>query len=143
MTTDRQFEWDVNKAAKNLDKHRVDFAEAATVFDDPVFITVVDDEHSADEERYITLGLSAQGQLLVVAHTDRASRIRIISARRATRKEELFYAEQNKRDDYELQDEYDLSKMSIVAKGRYAPERRVGSKRGAVGPRCGPGVSVR
>ena len=93
MTTDRQFEWDANKAAKNLDKHRVDFAEAATVFDDPMFITVVDDEHSADEERYITLGLSAQGQLLLVAHTERASRIRIISARRATRKEELFYAE--------------------------------------------------
>ena len=58
-----------------------------------MFITVVDDQHSADEERYITLGLSAQGQLLLVAHTERASRIRIISARRATRKEELFYAE--------------------------------------------------
>ena len=92
MTTDRQFEWDVNKAAKNLDKHHVDFSEATTVFDDPMFITVVDEEHSADEERYITLGLSAQGQLLVVAHTDRASRMRIISARRATRKEESFYA---------------------------------------------------
>jgi len=58
-----------------------------------MFITVVDEAHSADEERYITLGLSAQGQLLVVAHTDRASRIRIVSARRATRKEESFYAE--------------------------------------------------
>ena len=93
MTTNRQSEWDANKAARNLDKHRVDFAEAATVFDNPMFITVVEDEHSADEERYITLGLSAQGQLLLVAHTERASRIRIISARRATRKEELFYAE--------------------------------------------------
>ena len=93
MTTNRQSEWDANKAARNLDKHRVGFAEAATVFNDPMFITVVDDEHSADEERYITLGLSAQGQLLLVAHTERASRIRIISARRATRKEELFYAE--------------------------------------------------
>ena len=92
MTTDRQFEWDANKAAKNLDKHHVDFSEATTVFDDPMFITVVDEEHSADEERYITFGLSAQGQLLLVAHTDRASRIRIISARRATRKEESFYA---------------------------------------------------
>ena len=93
MTTNRQSEWDANKAARNLDKHRVDFAEAATVFDDPMFITVVDDQHSADEERYITLGLSAKNQLLLVAHTERASRIRIISARRATRKEELFYAE--------------------------------------------------
>jgi uncharacterized protein len=92
LTTDRRFEWDANKAAKNLEKHHIDFSEAATVFDDPMFITVVDEEHSADEERYITLGLSAQGQLLLVAHTDRASRIRIISARRATRKEESFYA---------------------------------------------------
>ena len=93
MITDRQFEWDANKAANNLDKHDVGFSEATTVFDDPVFITAIDEEHSTDEERYITLGLSARGRLLLVAHTERAGRIRIISARRATRKEELFYAE--------------------------------------------------
>jgi hypothetical protein len=90
---DRQLGWDPNKAAKNLRKHRVAFEEAATVFDDPVFVTVVDDEHSVDEERYITLGMSTQRRLLIVAHTERDGRIRIISAREATKKEEQFYAE--------------------------------------------------
>ncbi len=93
METDRHIEWDKSKAAKNLRKHRVAFEEAATVFADPVFITVVDDEHSLDEERYITMGVSGQRRLLVVAHTDRNDRIRIISAREATKKEERFYAE--------------------------------------------------
>lgn len=87
-----QFEWDRNKAARNLDKHQVSFDEAATVFDDPLFITVVDDEHSLDEERYITLGLSNRGRLVMVAHTDRQGWIRLISARKATRNEEQFYA---------------------------------------------------
>jgi len=90
---ERQLEWDANKAAKNLQKHGVALEEAATIFDDPVFITVVDDEHSVDEERYITIGMSSQGRLLMVAHTDRDGRIRIISARGATKKEEQFYAE--------------------------------------------------
>ena len=84
---------DSNKAARNFKKHKVSFDEATTVFDDPMFVTVIDDEHSNDEERYITIGLSRQARLLVVAHTDRTGQVRIISARKATRKEELFYAE--------------------------------------------------
>ena len=91
--TELQFEWDPNKAARNIEKHQVSFDEAATVFDDPMFITVIDEEHSIDEERYITIGLSKYGRLLLVAHTEREERIRIISARKATRKEEQFYAE--------------------------------------------------
>jgi uncharacterized DUF497 family protein len=87
------FEWDSNKAAKNLEKHHVSFDEAATVFDDPFFITVIDEEHSFDEERYMTIGLSKQGRLLLVAHTERANQIRVISARKATKKEEQFYVE--------------------------------------------------
>ena len=93
MTTELQFEWDPNKAAKNVEKHQVSFEEAATVFDDPMFITFIDEEHSVDEERYITTGLSNRGRLLLVAHTDREGRIRIISARKATKKERRFYAE--------------------------------------------------
>ena len=89
----QQFEWDKNKAAKNWQKHKVAFQEAVTVFDDPLFITVIDDEHSEDEERYITIGFSKHRRLLVIAHTDRAGEIRIISARQATRKEVKFYAE--------------------------------------------------
>ena len=88
-----RYEWDAHKSAKNIQKHAVTFEEAATVFDDPMFVTVVDAEHSTDEERYITIGLSKQGRLLMVAHTDRRERIRIISARKATRKETKFYAE--------------------------------------------------
>ena len=93
MATEVSFEWDPNKASKNVEKHQVSFEEAATVFDDLMFITVIDDEHSFDEERYITIGLSNEGRLLMVAHTDRKSRIRIISARKATAKEEQFYVE--------------------------------------------------
>ena len=88
-----QFEWDPNKAVRNTEKHRVSFEEAATVFDDPLFITVIDEEHSVEEERYITTGLSQRGRLLLVAHTDRAGQIRIISARKATKREGKFYAE--------------------------------------------------
>lgn len=90
-----KFEWDRRKAQHNLDKHNVSFDEAKTIFDDEMYITVIDEEHSTDEERYITLGLSRRGRLLLVAHTERSQFIRIISARPATRKEEQFYAETN------------------------------------------------
>lgn len=93
MKTERSFEWDSDKAAINAKKHRVSFEEAKTVFDDPMFITFIDEEHSIDEERYITIGLSSRGRLLMVAHTDRQDQIRIISVRKATKKEERFYAE--------------------------------------------------
>ncbi len=69
------------------------FEEAATIFDDPMFITVIDEEHSIDEERYITIGLSTYGRLLMVAHTNRQGKIRLISARKATKKDEKFYAQ--------------------------------------------------
>lgn len=91
MKTISAFEWNPTKAAGNLAKHGVAFEEAKTVFDDPMFITFVDDEHSVDEERYITVGISGRGRLLVVAHTDREEGIRIISARKATKKEVSYY----------------------------------------------------
>ena len=91
MTT--RFEWDTQKAKSNLKKHQVDFEEASTVFEDPQFITFQDEEHSADEERYITIGLSKNSQLLMVAHTERNDNIRIISARKVTKNEEKFYQE--------------------------------------------------
>lgn len=86
-----EFEWDKNKAAKNIGKHRISFDEAKPIFNDPGFITVVDEEHSINEERYISIGLSGNGRLLILAHTDREGRIRIISARKATKIEEEFY----------------------------------------------------
>jgi uncharacterized DUF497 family protein len=87
------FEWDAQKAKNNLQKHQVDFEEASTIFDDPQFITFLDNEHSQSEERYITIGLSARNRILMVAHTERNEKIRIISARKATKNEEKFYQE--------------------------------------------------
>jgi uncharacterized DUF497 family protein len=88
-----EFEWDPNKAEKNIKKHQVSFNEAATVFGDPLSMTFYDPDHSIDEDRYITVGLSRLGKLLVVSHADRGDRIRIISARKATRRERKFYEE--------------------------------------------------
>jgi uncharacterized DUF497 family protein len=90
------FEWDPDKAEENVLKHQVSFSEAATVFGDPLSMTFYDPDHSINEDRYITVGLSRTGRLLVVSHTDRGNRrIRIISARRATRRESKFYEEQS------------------------------------------------
>jgi uncharacterized DUF497 family protein len=91
LSQELQFEWNISKAEKNIKKHRVSFEEATTVFDDPMFITFIDQEHSIDEERYITIGLSNGARLLMLAHTDRNGLIRIISARKTTKKEQLFY----------------------------------------------------
>ena len=87
------FAWDSTKAAANLQKHRVDFREAATVFDDPLLTTFPDEAHSARERRFITIGLSAMGKVLVIAHTEDGDTIRIISARETTRIERKFYEE--------------------------------------------------
>jgi uncharacterized protein len=86
-----EFEWDSRKAAQNRRKHGVSFQEAATVFGDVLATTALDPDHSADEERYITVGVSTSGRLLIVAHLDRNGRIRIISARELTRSEGRAY----------------------------------------------------
>jgi uncharacterized protein len=83
------FEWDERKARANLRKHKVDFADAATVFEDGRAVTIAEDE--AQEERYITLGIDALGRVLVVIYTMRGERIRIISARQATKRERAQY----------------------------------------------------
>ena len=86
-----KFEWDPQKAASNLQKHNVSFAEAATVFFDPLSITVPDPAHSFNEERSVITGLSYQRRHLVVVHSDRGDTIRIISARQATPSERKKY----------------------------------------------------
>lgn len=88
-----RFEWDPKKAATNLKKHRVTFQEAATVFGDPLAVTFQDPDHSGKEERQITFGLSIQKRLIVVSHTERKDRTRIISARLMDRKERVIYEE--------------------------------------------------
>jgi uncharacterized protein len=86
-----RFEWDTEKAAENLRKHRVSFDEAATAFFDELSMTVPDPDHSVGERRFITMGASSRGRLLVVAHTERGSTIRIISARLASASERERY----------------------------------------------------
>lgn len=88
-----EFEWDPLKATSNVQKHNVSFQEAATVFQDALSVTFPDPDHSMGESRYVIIGLSQYGQLLVVAHTERGDRIRIISARRTTQNEQRFYEE--------------------------------------------------
>jgi len=82
-----QFEWDTKKAEHNIKKHGVSFDEAVTIFYDPLSATFDDPDHSIGEQRYITVGFSSQGLLLVVAHAERKKNIRIISARPATSQE--------------------------------------------------------
>ena len=88
------FEWDPDKARENERKHGVRFAEAATVFGDPLSVTVPDPDHSVGEARFLTIGMSHQQRLLVVAHADRDDVVRLISARAATRVERKVYEEE-------------------------------------------------
>ncbi len=88
-----EFEWDPKKADSNTRKHGIRFAEGATVFGDPLAVTFADPDHSQDEQRYITFGLSDQKRLLVVAHADRGDRTRIISVRRMAGWERRIYEE--------------------------------------------------
>ena len=88
------FTWDPKKAEENLKKHGVDFREAATVFDDTLSTTFPDAGHSTGERRFLIIGMSALGRILVVSHTEAADIIRIISARTATRRERTFYEEE-------------------------------------------------
>jgi len=89
-----EFVWDPAKAAANIRRHGVSFPEASTAFADPNSLTVPDPDHSATEERWILLGLSTRSRLLIVAHTERGDVIRLISARKATRKERTVYEEE-------------------------------------------------
>jgi len=88
-----EFEWDSKKATENIQKHGVAFQDAATVFGDPLAITFDDPDHSLSEVRHITFGLSLQKRLIVVSHTERGDRSRIISARLMDRKERKIYEE--------------------------------------------------
>jgi len=88
-----EYEWDPEKAEANKRKHGVSFHEAATVFGDPLAITFSDPDHSIDEYRYLTFALSKFDRLLVVSHSDRGDKVRIISARIMTRHERRIYEE--------------------------------------------------
>jgi uncharacterized DUF497 family protein len=87
------FEWDDNKAETNSSKHGVSFEEAKTVFDDLLYVDFYDPDHFEDEERYLIVGHSNRGRLLIVSYTERGDLIRLISAREVTRSERQAYEE--------------------------------------------------
>lgn len=91
-----EFEWDSRKATLNLRKHRVSFEEASSVFGDPLATVYANPDHSAHERRYLIIGTSTNGRLLIIAFADRNQRIRIISARKLTRREKKFYEEEDR-----------------------------------------------
>lgn len=88
-----EFEWDNKKAAKNLNKHGVSFREAASAFGDPLAITFDDPDHSVDEHRLLTFGITRTGKMVIVSHTYRNSAMRIISARLMEKHERHIYEE--------------------------------------------------
>ena len=92
-----QFEWDQKEAAANLAKHGVAFEEASTVFGDPLALSFSDPEHSYDEHRFLTFGLSSSGRELVLCHTGSGDTIRLISARRMTAREQDDYERTQRR----------------------------------------------
>jgi uncharacterized DUF497 family protein len=89
------FEWDDSKAEANERKHGVSFAEAMTIFADTLALTGYDPGHSDEEDRFITMGTSATGRLLIVSHTDRGDNVRLISGRVANRHERRDYEDGN------------------------------------------------
>ncbi len=94
------FEWDKNKAKKNIKNHGISFDEASTAFQDTFSLTIFDPLHSEEEDRFILVGDSYKNRLLVVVHTEREDKIRIISARKATKNETRQYEENRKRSRY-------------------------------------------
>ena len=88
---DLTFSWDPRKAAENQRKHGVTFEEASTVFSDPLSVTIHDPEHSVEEPRFVIIGASHIDSLLVVVHSEEGDSIRVISVRRATRRERRTY----------------------------------------------------
>lgn len=90
---DLTFEWDEEKAKENLKKHKVGFDEGKTIFNDPISITIHDPQHSIGEYRYVDIGRSSKGRILVVVYTERGSNIRIINCRKANKSERKIYEE--------------------------------------------------
>lgn len=91
------FEWDQEKAKQNIKKHDISFDEASSVFGDVLSLTIYDPVHSEKEDRFILIGNSFKNQIIVIAHTERGDKIRIISARKATKRERMQYEKNTKR----------------------------------------------
>jgi uncharacterized DUF497 family protein len=112
------YEWDPRKAKANLQKHRVSFEEAATVFLDPLVVTYPDPDHSEEESREITVGYSTKQRVILLSHTQWGGRTRIIGARKASPANSMKKTSVKKNGD-DLRPEYDLSKLKAGVRGKY------------------------
>ena len=122
-----QFEWDPATAAANLKRHRVSFHEAATVLEDPLSTTFADEVHSEAEARFLTIGASTRGHVLVVAHTERNDTVRVISAVERRGASESSMNKANRHNDNDLRPEYDFASMKGGVRGKYVARLRKGS----------------
>jgi uncharacterized DUF497 family protein len=114
------FEWDSRKDIANRHKHGIEFREATTVFGDPLAMTFPDEDHSLSERRFLTIGSSISGQVLVVAHTENPEIIRIISARPVTRRERRFMKKAiNRKNHSGMRPEYDFASMKNGVQGKH------------------------
>jgi len=127
------FDWDENKAKSNLDKHGVSFDEATSVFDDPLFLTFSDTENSIHEQRFIIIGESTKGKLLVVL-TQKDKTIHASSAPVQLHARNVKHMNQNFEMEDDLRPEYDFTKMTVVARGQ-------GRKRSTVAINLDPDVA--
>ena len=122
-----RFDWNASKAAANLRKHDGSFDEAETVFFDPLSVTGDDPDHSLEERRLVTFGMSSSERLLVVSHAERGDAIRIITARPATRAERISMKKAKKAASDELRPEYKRSDFGVLTRGKYAERLQTSS----------------
>jgi uncharacterized DUF497 family protein len=122
-----RFVWDQKKASKNLAKHLVSFEEATTVFGDPLSDTYPDPAHSDTEQRFIIIGLSEQGRMLVVAHADDGEVVRLIRRVKRQLEKERHMKKVEMDDDDDLLPEYDFSQMKGSVRGKYVERYREGT----------------
>jgi len=123
-----EFEWDPKKATQNVEKHQVSFREAATVFGDPISTTFPDPDHSLGESRYLILGVSSRGRLLVVAQAERgAAYVSLVQERQRSMRGLAVKSEADNEIDDDLRSEYDVSQLTEGVRGKYTERYRAGT----------------
>ena len=122
-----EFEWDNNKAITNLQKHGVSFSEAATVFGDSLSITFADPDHSINESRFITIGLSAANRMIILSHTDRMSASELLVQEKQLEKSRDYMKKDINHENDELRPEYDFTQLKGGVRGKYTERYHQGT----------------
>src|SRR4051812_4785365 len=122
-----EFEWDEQKSDLNLQKHKVPFTEAATVFGDDLAVTVFDEHHSNDEDRYVTMGMSVTGRVIIVCHTDRGKRFELSAPELPTAAKGKRMKKASKPKDEDMPTDYPPEFFKNGVRGKYAARYRQGT----------------